>query len=46
LPAEVETYALMPIGYPLDRFGPLSRRPLREVAHADRWSVPWPGGTG
>jgi nitroreductase len=43
LPAEVETFALMPIGWPLDRFGPLSRRPLREVAHADRWSAPWPG---
>jgi nitroreductase len=43
LPEEVETFALMPIGYPLDRFGPLSRRPLHEVAHADRWSRPWPG---
>ncbi|HUC18367.1 MAG TPA: nitroreductase family protein [Acetobacteraceae bacterium] len=43
LPADVETFALMPIGYPVGKFGPLSRRPLQEVAHADRWSVPWPG---
>lgn len=42
LPPEMETFALMPIGYPLGKFGPLSRRPLREVVHADRWSVPWP----
>ncbi len=41
LPAEVQTFALMPIGYPIGKFGPLSRRPLSEVAHADRWSVPW-----
>jgi nitroreductase len=46
LPPDVETFALMPIGYPLDRFGPLSRRPVQEVAHADRWSVPWPGSSG
>jgi nitroreductase len=43
LPPEVETCALMPIGYPIGRFGPLSRRPLVEVAHAEHWSVPWPG---
>ena len=45
LPPEVDTCALMPIGYPLDRFGPLSRRPLAEVVHADHWSVPWPEGS-
>ena len=43
LPAELETFALMPIGYPIGKFGPLSRRPVGEVAHADRWSAPWPG---
>jgi nitroreductase len=40
LPAEVQTFALMPIGYPIGKFGPLSRRPLSEVVHADRWSMP------
>jgi len=32
---------LMPIGYPRDKFGPVSRRPLKEVAHADRWGNAW-----
>ena len=43
IPEEVSTFALMPIGWPLDRFGPLTRRPLDEVAHADRWETAWPG---
>jgi nitroreductase len=43
LPDEVETFAMMPIGYPLSRFGPISRRPVGEVVCADRWGVPWPG---
>ena len=37
IPADVDTFALMPIGWPVDRFGPLSRRPLAEVVHAERW---------
>lgn len=43
IPADVATFALMPIGWPLDKFGPLDRRPIAEVAHADRWGAPWPG---
>jgi nitroreductase len=43
IPEDVATFALMPIGWPLDRFGPLTRRPLAEVAHADRWGAAWPG---
>jgi nitroreductase len=43
IPEEVATFALMPIGWPLDNFGPLTRRPLAEVAHADRWGTPWSG---
>ena len=42
LPPHVDTFALMPIGFPLGKFGPLARRPVAEVAHADRWSQPWP----
>ena len=37
IPDDVATFALMPIGWPLDEFGPLTRRPLAEVVHADRW---------
>jgi nitroreductase len=43
LPPEVSTYALMPIGYPEGKFGPLARRPVSEVAYADRWGAAWPG---
>ena len=42
LPDDVSTYALMPIGYPEGKFGPLSRKPVREVAHSDRWGIAWP----
>jgi hypothetical protein len=28
----------MPIGWPVDQFGPLTRKPVSEVAFADRWS--------
>jgi nitroreductase len=43
IPADVDTFALMPIGWPLDKFGPLTRRPLSEVVHADRWGAGWLG---
>ncbi|MEJ0016388.1 MAG: nitroreductase family protein [Acetobacteraceae bacterium] len=43
IPAEVDSFAMMPIGWPIDRFGPLTRRPLPEVAFADRWGTAWPG---
>lgn len=43
IPEDIDTFALMPIGWPLDRFGPLTRRPLTEVVHADRWGSAWPG---
>jgi nitroreductase len=40
VPAEVETAALIPLGYPLGKFGRPPRRPLAEVVHADRWGQP------
>src|ERR1051325_3303262 len=43
LPDNVFTFAMMPLGFPLDRYGPLSRRPVSEVAFADRWGERWPG---
>jgi nitroreductase len=42
IPADVATFALMPIGWPLQNFGPLTRKPVREVAFADRWGNAWP----
>jgi nitroreductase len=43
IPEDVATFAMMPVGYPLGSFGPVTRRPVAEIAHADRWSEPWPG---
>jgi nitroreductase len=43
IPDDVSTYALMPIGYPRGKFGPLARRPVSEVAFADRWGTRWGG---
>jgi nitroreductase len=37
LPAEYRTFALLPIGYPINKFGPVNRRPLREVVALDRF---------
>jgi nitroreductase len=37
IPDDVDTFALMPIGWPEGQFGPLSRRPLEEVLHLDHW---------
>jgi nitroreductase len=42
LPDDVFSFALMPIGYPEGKYGPLSRRPVAEVAFADRWGQAWP----
>jgi hypothetical protein len=33
----------MPVGWPIDKFGPLTRRPLTEIARADRWGAAWTG---
>ena len=42
IPPSVEVVALVPVGYPADRFGPTRRKAVREVAFADRWGAPFP----
>ena len=37
LPDNAETFAILPIGYPVGKFGPVSRRPLEEVTFQDIW---------
>jgi nitroreductase len=37
LPSEYRTFALLPIGYPINKFGPVNRRPLHEVVAVDRF---------
>lgn len=34
---DVQTWAIIPIGWPLRRFGPVKRRPFDEVVHRERW---------
>jgi len=43
LPREVQTYALLPMGYPINKFGPLKRRPVSEVAFVDSYGKNWKG---
>ncbi len=42
LPEGMHPYAIIPIGYPMGKFGPTRRAPLSEVVYLDRWGEPWP----
>ena len=39
LPSDISTYALLPIGYPLGKFGPVKRMAVEEVTCVDRWGT-------
>jgi nitroreductase len=41
LPDDCRVFAMMPIGYPVGRYGPLRRKPIREVACRDRFGQAW-----
>jgi len=41
LPPGVHSYALLPIGYPMVRFGPVRRVPHADVVYEDRWGKPY-----
>ena len=43
LPAGVRSYAILPIGYPMGKFGPVGRGPLTEIVYQDRWGNPYKG---
>ena len=43
IPKSVDTCALVPLGYPRDRFGPLRRRPVEDVTYLDAWGIKLPG---
>jgi nitroreductase len=42
LPPNVHSYALLPVGYPMGRFGPVRRVPLADVVFENRWGQPCP----
>jgi nitroreductase len=41
LPADTHSYAILPIGYPTGKFGPVARTALEDVVFADRWGEAW-----
>jgi nitroreductase len=41
IPETHHSYAILPIGYPVGRFGPVWRAPLSEVVYDGRWGRPW-----
>jgi nitroreductase len=43
IPTGYHSYAILPIGYPMGRFGPVGRGPLSEVVYLDGWDKPYPG---
>jgi nitroreductase len=45
LPPGVHSYAIIPIGYPMGRFGPVRRGHLSEFVYQDRWGEAYPPAT-
>jgi nitroreductase len=41
IPSHVNTFALVPLGYPQDHFGAVRRRPVSEVTFVDEWGTPF-----
>ena len=41
LPPGVHSYAIIPIGYPMGKFGPVGRGPLKEIVYQDHWGHPY-----
>jgi nitroreductase len=37
LPDTMEAYCLIPVGYPMGRFGPVTRLPVEQTVRWDRW---------
>jgi len=44
LPGGVRSYAILPIGYPMGKFGPVKRAPLDLVVYQDKWGQPYKAG--
>jgi nitroreductase len=41
LPQGVHSYAILPIGYPMGRFGPVGRGRLADIVFQDKWGEPY-----
>ena len=42
LPPGVHSYAILPVGWPMGKFGPVGRGPLAEIVYQDKWGAPYP----
>jgi len=42
LPEGVHSYAILPIGYPMGKFGPVGRGKLADFVYLDKWEQPYP----
>jgi len=45
IPEDVQTFAIIPVGYPLGRWGEARRRPVSEVTYWDGWRQTRPPGS-
>jgi len=43
LPEGVHSYAILPIGYPMGKFGPVGRTALSDVVFSETWGTPYLG---
>jgi nitroreductase len=41
IPDTHHSYAILPVGYPLGKFGPVRRAPLTDVVYDDKWGQHW-----
>lgn len=41
LPPGVNSYAILPLGWPMGKFGPVGRAPLEQVVYRERWGEPY-----
>ena len=46
IPDGVVAHALLPIGWPSDKIGPVNRRPVRKVVSIDSWGTAWDYASG
>lgn len=38
LPETMGAFCLIPVGYPLGKFGPVTRKPVAEILRFDKWT--------
>ena len=44
LPEGVHSFAILPIGYPMGKFGPVKRAALKDVVYQDKWGQAYTAG--